>query len=182
MVFFHLFFLHSTGSTSGLYCHGDYDKIHFFPRFWLKDFFDVFFYFFLVFFSLFFSFYLMDPIIFVESDSMVSPSHVVPEWYFLFAFTILRSVPDKLFGVVLIFGSVFVLFFLIFFVFYCSLLDTFLYFFVISFVWIFFWLTWAGCYPTDYPFCYFNMFFTFMYFFCVFFMCIVNFLGFKLFF
>ncbi|VDO83451.1 unnamed protein product, partial [Onchocerca flexuosa] len=36
---------------------------------------------------------LNDPIIFVESDSITTPAHVVPEWYFLFAFTILRSVP-----------------------------------------------------------------------------------------
>lgn len=109
----HLFFLHFYGSSSSLYCHGDYDKIHFFPRFWFKDGLDIFFYFFLVLFSLFFSFTLRDSIVFVESDSMVRPAHVVPEWYFLFAFTILRSVPSKLFGVILIFSSVFVLLFLI---------------------------------------------------------------------
>ena len=109
LVVFHLMFLHFTGSSSSLFCHGDYDKIHFFPSFWFKDSLDVFFYFFLFLFALFFSFNISDPMIFVESDSIGRPAHVVPEWYFLFAFTILRSVPNKLFGVILMFGSVFVL-------------------------------------------------------------------------
>nr|YP_003875470.1 cytochrome b [Chandlerella quiscali]ADL39028.1 cytochrome b [Chandlerella quiscali] len=180
-IVFHLFFLHYTGSSSSLYCHGDYDKIHFFPSFWFKDGFDIVFYFFLILFSLYFSFSLIDPMIFVESDSMASPAHVVPEWYFLFAFTILRSVPNKLFGVFLMLSSVFVLIFLIWPKNYFSLLDNFLYFFIMIFVWSFFWLTWAGHYPTDYPFDYFNFFFTLIYFFCIFLISFINYFNFKLF-
>nr|AIO05528.1 cytochrome b [Dirofilaria immitis] len=181
LVVVHLFFLHFTGSSSVIYCHGDYDKVHFFPGYWLKDGLDILFYFFFVLFSLYFSFNLSDPMIFVESDSMVSPTHVVPEWYFLFAFTILRSVPDKLFGVVLMFSSVFVLAILIWPGAYYSILDNFLYFFVMCFVWIFFWLTWAGYYPTDYPFNYFNLFCTFFYFCFIFFICLGNYVGCKIF-
>nr|BAV82720.1 cytochrome b [Brugia timori] len=181
LVVFHLFFLHFTGSSSSLYCHGDYDKVHFFPSFWFKDSFDIFFYFFLVLFSLYFSFNLSDPMIFVESDSMASPAHVVPEWYFLFAFTILRSVPNKLFGVILMFGSIFVLLVFVWFNNYQAMMDNILYFLSMCFVWVFFWLTWAGHYPTDYPFNYFNLICTIFYFIFIFFMCFVNFLSFKLF-
>nr|YP_009306207.1 cytochrome b [Dirofilaria sp. 'hongkongensis']AOP18682.1 cytochrome b [Dirofilaria sp. 'hongkongensis'] len=181
LIVFHLFFLHFTGSSSSIYCHGDYDKIHFFPSFWFKDGFDILFYLLFILFSLYFSFNLSDPMIFVESDSMASPAHVVPEWYFLFAFTILRSVPNKLFGVVLMFGSVFILVFLIWPGSYFSILDNFLYFFVMCFVWVFFWLTWAGHYPTDYPFNYFNLFCTFFYFFFILVICLINYMGFKIF-
>ncbi|KAM3626302.1 cytochrome b (mitochondrion) [Acanthocheilonema viteae] len=181
LVTVHLFFLHFTGSSSSMYCHGDYDKIHFFPSYWFKDGVDLVFYFFLVLFSLYFSFSLSDPMIFVESDSMASPAHVVPEWYFLFAFTILRSVPSKFFGVVLMFMSVFVLVFLVWPGSYYTFLDNILYFFVLCFVWVFFWLTWAGHYPTDYPFDYFNLMYTFMYFFIVFFICLTNFFTVKFF-
>nr|YP_010938367.1 cytochrome b [Mansonella ozzardi]WLE64573.1 cytochrome b [Mansonella ozzardi] len=177
LVVTHLFFLHFTGSSSSLYCHGDYDKIHFFPGFWIKDSFDFLFYYMLIIFSLFFSFSLIDPMIFVESDTMASPAHVVPEWYFLFAFTILRSVPSKLFGVILMLGSIFVLLLMAIIPNYRSILDNILYFFVMVFVLSFFWLTWAGHYPTDYPFDLFNIFFTLLYFICVLLICLINFVS-----
>nr|YP_011001030.1 cytochrome b [Mastophorus muris]WPN85866.1 cytochrome b [Mastophorus muris] len=164
LVMLHLFFLHFSGSSSFLFCHGDYDKVHFFPSFWVKDGLGIIFYFGLILFSFLFSFVLSDPMIFVESDSMASPTHVVPEWYFLYAFTILRSVPDKLLGVILMFGSVFILMILVFPKIYFMILDNILLFFVYCFMWSFFWLTWAGHYPTDYPFNYFNLFFTLLYF------------------
>nr|BAV81417.1 cytochrome b [Litomosoides sigmodontis] len=181
MMIVHLFFLHFTGSSSSMFCHGDYDKVQFFPSYWFKDFFDFYFYFFLFFFSFYFSFSLSDPMIFVECDSMSSPAHVVPEWYFLFAFTILRSVPDKLFGVVLMLFSIFVLVFLVWPGSYYAVLDNFQYFFMMCFSWFFFWLTWAGCYPTDYPFNYFNLFCTLFYFISIFSVVFLNLLTFKLF-
>nr|QRZ60652.1 cytochrome b [Spirocerca lupi] len=175
LVMVHLLFLHITGSSSSLYCHGDYDKINFFPSFWVKDSLDLFLYLFLVMFALMFSFNLSDPMIFVESDSMTSPAHVVPEWYFLFAFTILRSITNKLLGVILMFGGVFLLMVLVWPKIYFMFLYNLLYIVVMCFVWSFFWLTWAGHYPTDYPFNYYNLFFTMIYFGCVIFMCIINF-------
>jgi len=39
----------------------------------------------------------------------VTPAHIVPEWYFLFAYAILRSIPDKLLGVIALFSSLVVL-------------------------------------------------------------------------
>nr|YP_009127932.1 cytochrome b [Gongylonema pulchrum]AIY56386.1 cytochrome b [Gongylonema pulchrum] len=182
LVMLHLLFLHFMGSTSSLFCHGDYDKIQFFPFFWIKDGLDLFFYVLLFLFALIFSFILSDPMIFVESDIMASPAHVVPEWYFLYAFTILRAVPNKLLGVILMFGSVFWLMVLVWPRVYFMILDVFLFFFCSCFVWVFFWLTWAGHYPTDYPFNYFNLFFTIFYFLFILFMMLLNFLVIKVFF
>ena len=49
---------------------------------------------------------------YIEADPMLTPAHIVPEWYLLPFYAILRAVPDKLFGVILMFGSIAVLFFL----------------------------------------------------------------------
>nr|YP_004927910.1 cytochrome b [Heliconema longissimum]ACV96728.1 cytochrome b [Heliconema longissimum] len=176
IIMMHLLFLHFFGSTSSLYCHGDYDKIHFFPVFWFKDLINICFYIFFIMFSLYLPFKLSDPMMFLENDVMASPSHVVPEWYFLFAFTILRSIPNKLFGVIFMFGSIFILIILIFPNNYYMILDNFLFFFVMIFVWSFLWLTWAGFYSTEYPFMSFNVMFTFIYFFSLFIIFSLNYL------
>jgi len=47
---------------------------------------------------------------YIEANPMVTPAHIVPEWYLLPFYAILRSVPDKLGGVILMFGSIFILF------------------------------------------------------------------------
>lgn len=75
----HMVFLHRTGRTSSLYCHGDYDKISFGPYYWNKDFYNllVFFIFFLL--VLLKPFYLGDPEIFIEADPLTRPVHIVPE-------------------------------------------------------------------------------------------------------
>nr|QDF64306.1 cytochrome b [Physaloptera rara] len=168
LVFVHLLFLHYSGSSSSLFVHGDYDKIHFFPSFWVKDAVNILLFFSLLIYMVSYPFKLSDPMMFVESDSMVSPTHVVPEWYFLYAFTILRSVPNKFFGVVLMFGSVFILIMLIYPKINFMMMDNFLFFLSCSLAWDFLWLTWAGCYPTDYPFNVFNLVFTIIYFFIIF--------------
>ena len=49
---------------------------------------------------------------YIEADPMLTPAHIVPEWYLLPFYAILRAVPDKLMGVLLMFGSIVVLFFL----------------------------------------------------------------------
>jgi len=57
---------------------------------------------FIIFFVLFFLLYpfnLGDSLLFEESSILVSPVHIVPEWYFLFAYCILRAIPRKFFGV-----------------------------------------------------------------------------------
>jgi quinol-cytochrome oxidoreductase complex cytochrome b subunit len=79
LVGLHLFFLHGTGSTSSLYCFLDLDKINFYPYFLVKDLLNlvIFVVFFLL--SLLFPFYLGDPEIFLESNFLVRPIHIVPE-------------------------------------------------------------------------------------------------------
>jgi len=75
----HLIFLHNTGSSSKIYCHGDYDKIIFFCFYWWKDGFNVIFFFIFFFFVFLFPFNLGDPEIFIEADPIIRPVHIVPE-------------------------------------------------------------------------------------------------------
>jgi quinol-cytochrome oxidoreductase complex cytochrome b subunit len=49
---------------------------------------------------------------YIRADSLVTPKHIVPEWYFLPFYAILRAIPDKFIGVVAMFGSILILFFL----------------------------------------------------------------------
>ena len=87
------------------------DKIPFYPYFYIKDLFTSLF--FISFFSLFLFYlpnYLGHPDNYLQANSMVTPSHIVPEWYFLPFYAILRSIPDKLGGVISMFSSIFVLF------------------------------------------------------------------------
>lgn len=65
-------------------------------------------------FSLVLPFYLGDPEMFIESDPMIRPVHIVPEWYFLFAYAILRAIPDKVLGVLALFISILVFFLFVF--------------------------------------------------------------------
>ena len=58
---------------------------------------------------LFFPNLLGEPDNFIQANPMTTPAHIVPEWYFLFAYAILRSVPNKLGGVIGLFGSVLLL-------------------------------------------------------------------------
>lgn len=100
LVIVHLFFLHTFGSSnpSGLY-HGD--KVPFYPYFFLKDLIGAFVFFF--FYSLFVFYYpntLGHFDNYIEANPFVTPTHIVPEWYFLPFYAILRSIPDKLGGVV----------------------------------------------------------------------------------
>lgn len=53
--------------------------------------------------------YLGEPDNFIAANPMVTPPHIVPEWYFLFAYAILRSIPNKLGGVLGLFGSLIIL-------------------------------------------------------------------------
>jgi ubiquinol-cytochrome c reductase cytochrome b subunit len=113
-VLLHIAELHREGSTNPLgICTKDIDKVTFYPYFYVKDFF-----FFWLFLALFSYFVLLDPNVlghpdnYIEANPMVTPSHIVPEWYLLPFYAILRSVPDKLGGVVVMFAAVFILMFL----------------------------------------------------------------------
>ena len=109
----HVTLLHSDGSTNPLGIDEASDYIPFYPYFWLKDIFG-----FLVF--LFFFSYLVffepnllgHPDNYIRANALVTPKHIVPEWYFLPFYAILRAVPDKLGGVILMCSSILILFFL----------------------------------------------------------------------
>lgn len=101
LVLLHLSLLHSAGSGSKLSLPVSMDSIMFYPYFFLKDLIG-----FIVALFFFFAFILiapnatMHPDNYVEADPMVTPAHIVPEWYFLAFYAILRTIPDKLGGVV----------------------------------------------------------------------------------
>lgn len=115
VVILHLVALHQHGSNNplGIDVKGKQDTIPFHPYYTIKDFFG-FFVFFLVF--AYFIFYspnsLGHPDNYIEANPMVTPPHIVPEWYFLPFYAILRAVPDKLGGVLMMFAAIIVLFFL----------------------------------------------------------------------
>lgn len=128
LVVVHVIALHVHGSSNptGVAVKDKKDTIPFHPYYTIKDFFG-----FGVFFIIFFAFvffapnYLGHPDNYLPADPMVTPPHIVPEWYFLPFYAILRAVPDigipftdiilmksKLAGVLAMFGSILILFFL----------------------------------------------------------------------
>lgn len=101
IVVIHLLFLHQTGSSNPLGLNINIDKISFHPYFVYKDlvgFLIIFI--FLLFITLYNPFILGDPDNFIPANPLVTPIHIKPEWYFLFAYAILRSIPNKLGGVI----------------------------------------------------------------------------------
>jgi ubiquinol-cytochrome c reductase cytochrome b subunit len=101
LVVVHIFFLHEVGRRNPLGLGFGVDMIFFNPYFVLKDvmiFFLVLGWFF--YFSFFLPFFFMDVENFVEAKYLATPLHIKPEWYFLSAYAVLRSVPKKLGGVV----------------------------------------------------------------------------------
>ena len=115
MVFLHLIALHQHGSNNptGVDVKTDDDTVPFHPYYTAKDGFGA--AFFLVIFAVF-VFYLPnslgEPDNYIPANPMVTPPHIVPEWYFLPFYAILRSIPDKLAGVIAMFSSILVLFFI----------------------------------------------------------------------
>nr|WLF01157.1 cytochrome b [Euchilichthys guentheri]WMM65162.1 cytochrome b [Euchilichthys guentheri] len=106
----HALFLHETGSNNPVGLNSDADKISFHPYFSYKDL--------LGFFilltalaslALFSPNLLGDPENFTPANPLVTPPHIKPEWYFLFAYAILRSIPNKLGGVLALLFSILVL-------------------------------------------------------------------------
>lgn len=107
----HLALLHRHGSNNPLGVDSGVDKIPFYPYFFIKDLFA--FFVFLFIFSLFIFYFpnaLGHPDNYIPANPMQTPAHIVPEWYFLPFYAILRSIPNKLGGVSAMFGSLFVLF------------------------------------------------------------------------
>nr|ACI31659.1 cytochrome b [Pipilo maculatus]ACL52294.1 cytochrome b [Pipilo maculatus]ACL52295.1 cytochrome b [Pipilo erythrophthalmus]QHR76912.1 cytochrome b [Pipilo maculatus] len=107
----HLTFLHETGSNNPLGIPSDCDKIPFHPYYTIKDILGfVLMLALLVSLALFSPNLLGDPENFTPANPLVTPPHIKPEWYFLFAYAILRSIPNKLGGVLALAASILVLF------------------------------------------------------------------------
>ena len=113
MVLLHLVALHKSGSNnpSGVEIKSKKDIIPFHPYFTVKDF--VGFGVYLSIFAYFVFFYpnsLGHPDNYIPANPLVTPAHIVPEWYFLPFYAILRAIPDKLGGVLVMFGAIAILF------------------------------------------------------------------------
>nr|YP_009679976.1 cytochrome b [Serrognathus platymelus]QDH52471.1 cytochrome b [Serrognathus platymelus] len=110
MVMIHLLFLHQTGSNNPLGTNSNIDKIPFHPYFSYKDIFG-----YIIMTFLLMSLVLVNPNLlgdpenFIPANPLVTPVHIQPEWYFLFAYAILRSIPNKLGGVIALALSIMIL-------------------------------------------------------------------------
>lgn len=110
LVLVHLIALHVDGSNNPIGIDGNIDKLSFHPYYSIKDLLGY------ILFGLIYIYLIyFDPNWLGHSDNyipanpLVTPAHIQPEWYFLFAYAILRSIPDKLLGVLALFGSLLVL-------------------------------------------------------------------------
>lgn len=169
LVFLHIIFLHETGSSSPLGINKNHDLIPFHPYFTIKDIFG------LIIFLLFFSYFIFfqpnllgHPDNYIEANPLVTPTHIVPEWYFLPFYAILRAVPNKLGGVILLLMAIFILILLPFFLkrsikssIFSPLNKFFFWFFVGNSII----LGWLGGQPAEEPFIMIAQFSTFFYFF-----------------
>lgn len=156
LVLAHLFFLHEKGSSNPLGCNLQLDKIEFCSYFLIKDLITtILFIFFLLFFSLKLPIFFIDSENFLFANPMSTPIHIQPEWYFLFAYSILRSIPRKLGGVIILVLSILII--LILPVLDKKKIKTKRFFlhkiFILHFHFgSFFILTWLGIIPVELPF------------------------------
>nr|YP_010564713.1 cob [Nymphon australe]UZA61090.1 cytochrome b [Nymphon australe] len=109
IIIMHFISLHSTGSSNPM-GSSDIDKIPFHPNYMIKDMVGLsFMLFFLMGTCISFPYILNDPENFIPANPMITPIHIQPEWYFLFAYAILRSIPNKLGGVLALLSSILIL-------------------------------------------------------------------------
>lgn len=109
----HLLFLHQTGSNNPLGLNRNIDKLPFHPYFTFKDIVGfIVIILLLLILTLINPYLLGDPDNFIPANPLVTPVHIQPEWYFLFAYAILRSIPNKLGGVIALVLSIAILFIL----------------------------------------------------------------------
>lgn len=166
----HLLFLHQTGSSNPLGLNSTSSKIPFHPYYTFKDLIGfVILLAALILISLISPNYLTDPENYLPANPLVTPLHIKPEWYFLWAYAILRSIPNKLGGVVAIFSAILVLLTLPIsirnkclgisnnppaqFLFWCLIVNVIL-------------LTWIGGRPVEAPYEILGQIFTFFFFIC----------------
>jgi ubiquinol-cytochrome c reductase cytochrome b subunit len=168
----HLILLHENGSNNPLGINLNVEKIPFFTYYIIKDIFGI------VVFIAFFSYfvinipnYLGHSDNYIEAQPLVTPTHIVPEWYFLIYYAVLRTIPDKLGGVIAMLLAIAILLALPFLdtsnirsAFFKPIhLISFIYFINVSIL-----LLWMGQSVVEYPYIQFSTILTiwyFMYFF-----------------
>lgn len=171
LVILHLLFLHETGSGNSMGLNTSVDKISFHPYFRFKDVYGVIVCYLLYLLVCFiFPYVFIDVENFITSNPIVTPVHIQPEWYFLFAYTILRSITRKIGGVIALLISVLLLY--IFPIIYNHRFRRNYYYPIIKIIfWLFFvnWLllTWIGACEVDYPYIQLGIMFRFVYFFII---------------
>nr|ASU92762.1 cytochrome b [Proechimys echinothrix] len=110
MVMIHLLFLHETGSNNPSGLNSDSDKVPFHPYYTIKDMLGLMFMLTALMMLILFSPDLLgDPDNYTPANPLNTPPHIKPEWYFLFAYAILRSIPNKLGGVLALVFSILIL-------------------------------------------------------------------------
>nr|YP_009917417.1 cytochrome b [Amblyomma ovale]QLF99616.1 cytochrome b [Amblyomma ovale] len=173
MSLIHISLIHEKGSSNPLGISLNIDKISFHPYFTVKDLLGlmiIFIPFFIVIFI--FPYSLMDAENFNMANPMITPPHIQPEWYFLFAYAILRSIPNKLGGVLALILSICIIISLPITMknklssFYFSNFKKLIFW---SFINSFLMLTYLGAMPIEYPYDIMSKFMTLFYFliFCI---------------
>nr|YP_010180341.1 cytochrome b [Oenopia sauzeti]QVD39760.1 cytochrome b [Oenopia sauzeti] len=169
LVMIHLLFLHNTGSNNPLGSNSNLDKTPFHPYFSFKDIMGFLMMSFMLMNIVLLNPYLLsDPDNFIPANPLSTPPHIQPEWYFLFAYAILRSIPNKLGGVIALVFSIAILYLIPFInnkmmksnSFYSF--NKFLFWSFLTFILI---LTWIGAKPVEEPFILTGQIFTIFYFF-----------------
>jgi quinol-cytochrome oxidoreductase complex cytochrome b subunit len=155
-VLIHLTLLHEIGSSNPLGITLKVENVSFYPYFYVKDLFG-----FIVFLFVFFIFIFYNPNglghpdNYIEANPMKTPLHIVPEWYFLPFYAILRSIPNKIGGVIAMFGSLLVMLVIPFINSSEVRSSTFRPIYKMTF-WLlvlsFFLLGWVGQMPVEYPY------------------------------
>nr|WMQ77947.1 cytochrome b [Marumba cristata] len=164
----HLLFLHQTGSNNPLGLSKNLDKIPFHPFFTYKDLIGfIILIFLLTMLTLINPYLLGDPDNFIPANPLVTPLHIQPEWYFLFAYAILRSIPNKLGGVIALVMSILILIILPLTFFkkiqgmqFYPLNQMLFWFFIIMIIL----LTWIGARPVETPYIMTGQILTILYF------------------
>jgi len=178
-VLIHLVLLHEVGSSNPLGITLKTENIPFYPYFYTKDLFGLMFLFFVFFiFVFYYPNTLGHPDNYIEANPMKTPLHIVPEWYFLPFYAILRSIPNKIGGVIAMFGSLIVMLTIPFTNSSEIRSTSFRPIFKVSY-WLlvvaFFLLGWVGQMPVEYPYTEIGVISMIYYFF--FFLIIIPFLG-----
>nr|YP_010998229.1 cytochrome b [Penthetria simplicipes]WPM86386.1 cytochrome b [Penthetria simplicipes] len=165
----HLLFLHQTGSSNPLGLNSNMDKIPFHPYFSFKDIVGfIIMMMILLMMNLMSPYMLSDPDNFIPANPLVTPIHIQPEWYFLFAYAILRSIPNKLGGVIALVMSISILFILPFYNFnkfkgiQFYPLNQFMFWMMLTTMIL---LTWIGARPVEEPYIITGQLLTIIYFF-----------------